>query len=44
MRIRLNSILVGDQEKALGFYTEILRFEKKTDLPVGEFRWLTAAT
>ena len=44
MRIRLNSILVGDQEKALVFYTEILRFEKKTDLPVGEFRWLTVVS
>ena len=41
MRINLTSVLVDDQEKALAFYTEKLGFVKKTDLPAGEFRWLT---
>lgn len=44
MKIRLNSVLVGDQAKALRFYTEILGFEKKMDLPAGEFRWLTVVS
>lgn len=44
MKIKLNSVLVGDQEKALLFYTEILGFEKKIDIPVGEFRWLTVVS
>lgn len=35
MKIKLNSILVGDQEAALRFYTETLGFEKKTDIPFG---------
>jgi catechol 2,3-dioxygenase-like lactoylglutathione lyase family enzyme len=33
--------MVDDQDKAERFYTEILGFEKKTDIPMGEFRWLT---
>ncbi|NNF68030.1 MAG: VOC family protein [Gammaproteobacteria bacterium] len=41
MRIKLNSILVDNQEEALSFYTEKLGFVKKTDIPMGEFRWLT---
>jgi catechol 2,3-dioxygenase-like lactoylglutathione lyase family enzyme len=41
MRINLSSILVDDQEKALKFYTEVLGFTKKADIPVGEYRWLT---
>lgn len=41
MKIQLSSIIVRDQEEALRFYTEILGFEKKMDIPVGEFRWLT---
>jgi len=41
MRIKLNSVLVSDQEEALRFYTEILGFVKKEDIPFGEFRWLT---
>ena len=44
MKIRLNSVLVSEQESALQFYTEVLGFEKKTDLPVGEFRWLTVVS
>jgi catechol 2,3-dioxygenase-like lactoylglutathione lyase family enzyme len=41
MRINLASVLVDDQDKALRFYTEILGFVPKTDLPLGEARWLT---
>ena len=41
MRIELSSVLVDNQEKALRFYTDILGFVKKTDMPVGKFRWLT---
>lgn len=41
VRIKLSSIFVTDQEKALNFYTNILGLIKKTDLPAGEFRWLT---
>ena len=44
MRINLSSVLVDDQEKALKFYTEKLGFVKKTDIPVGEFRWLTVTS
>jgi catechol 2,3-dioxygenase-like lactoylglutathione lyase family enzyme len=44
MQIKLASILVNDQENALRFYTTILGFVKKTDLPVGEFRWLTVSS
>jgi catechol 2,3-dioxygenase-like lactoylglutathione lyase family enzyme len=41
MRIRLNSILVDDQDKALAFYVDVLGFVKKHDIPLGEFRWIT---
>ncbi len=41
MRIGLTSVLVDDQEKALAFYTEKLGFQKKTDMPAGDYRWLT---
>ena len=41
MRIKLNSLFVDNQDKALQFYTEVLGFVKKVDLPMGEFRWLT---
>jgi catechol 2,3-dioxygenase-like lactoylglutathione lyase family enzyme len=41
MRIKLCSIFVDDQAKALRFYTEVLGFVKVLDIPVGEFRWLT---
>ena len=41
MKIALTSIHVNDQDKALRFYTAILRFVKKQDFPVGEFKWLT---
>jgi catechol 2,3-dioxygenase-like lactoylglutathione lyase family enzyme len=41
MRITLTSIMVDDQDKALRFYTEVLGFQKKDDIPVGEYRWIT---
>jgi catechol 2,3-dioxygenase-like lactoylglutathione lyase family enzyme len=41
MRITVTSVLVDDQDKALRFYTEVLGFEKKTEIPLGEARWLT---
>jgi catechol 2,3-dioxygenase-like lactoylglutathione lyase family enzyme len=40
-RIIVTSVFVNDQEKALGFYTDVLGFVKKQDFPVGKFRWLT---
>jgi catechol 2,3-dioxygenase-like lactoylglutathione lyase family enzyme len=44
MRINLTSVLVDDQQKALRFYTEVLGFEKKTDVPLGEHSWLTVVS
>jgi len=44
MRINLSSVLVDDQAKALTFYTEVLGFEKKEDIPIGAFRWLTVVS
>jgi catechol 2,3-dioxygenase-like lactoylglutathione lyase family enzyme len=44
MRIYVTSVLVDDQEKALQFYTNVLRFVKKTDVPLGEARWLTVVS
>jgi len=44
MRINLSSVMVDDQEKALEFYTEVLGFVKKTDMPIGEYRWLTVTS
>jgi predicted enzyme related to lactoylglutathione lyase len=44
MRIKLTSVYVDDQEKALRFYTEVLGFVKKTDFSKGPFRWLTVAS
>src|SRR4051812_21190181 len=41
MKIKLTSIMVEDQAKALAFYTDFLGFKKHRDIPVGEFRWLT---
>jgi catechol 2,3-dioxygenase-like lactoylglutathione lyase family enzyme len=41
MRIHITSVHVDDQAKALAFYTDILGFVKKHDVPVGEDRWLT---
>jgi catechol 2,3-dioxygenase-like lactoylglutathione lyase family enzyme len=44
MRINLASVLVDDQEKALRFYTDVLGFVKKTEIPLGEARWLTVVS
>jgi predicted enzyme related to lactoylglutathione lyase len=41
MKIKLTSVYVNDQEKALRFYTEVLGFAKKADFSNGAFRWLT---
>ena len=41
MRINVTSVLVDDQDKALRFYTDVLGFVKKTEIPLGEARWLT---
>src|SRR5262245_32956149 len=44
MRIKLTSIMVDDQAKALEFYTEVFGFVKKQDIPVGEYKWLTVVS
>jgi catechol 2,3-dioxygenase-like lactoylglutathione lyase family enzyme len=44
MRINLASVLVDDQERALRFYTEVLGFVRKTEIPMGEHRWLTVVS
>ncbi len=44
MRIKLTSIMVSDQDRALRFYTDVLGFRKKHEIPVGEFRWLTVVS
>lgn len=44
MKIQLCSVMVGDQDEALRFYTEVLGFVKKRDIPLGEARWLTVVS
>jgi catechol 2,3-dioxygenase-like lactoylglutathione lyase family enzyme len=44
MKIRLTSVLVDDQGKALRFYTDVLGFVKSKDIPAGQFRWLTVVS
>jgi catechol 2,3-dioxygenase-like lactoylglutathione lyase family enzyme len=44
MKINLASVFVDDQDKALSFYTETLGFVKKTEMPAGEFKWLTVVS
>lgn len=44
MKIVVTSVLVDDQEKALQFYTGVLGFIKKEDVPMGPFRWLTVVS
>jgi predicted enzyme related to lactoylglutathione lyase len=41
MKIKLNSIFVDNQDKALAFYTDVLGFKKSKEIPMGEFKWLT---
>ncbi len=44
MKIQLSSVMVVGQDKALRFYTEVLGFVKKRDIPLGEARWLTVVS
>jgi len=44
MKIKLSSVYVDDQEKALRFYTEVLGFAKKSDFSQGPYRWLTVVS
>src|SRR5687767_673555 len=43
LQIKLTSVMVEDQTKALAFYTEVLGFAKQMDFPAGEYRWITVA-
>jgi len=44
MKIKLTSVVVDNQENALKFYTDILGFIKKTEIPIGEHKWLTVVS
>ncbi|WP_454197922.1 VOC family protein [Nocardia sp. Marseille-Q1738] len=44
MKIYITSVFVDDQQKALDFYTEVLGFTTKHDIPLGEARWLTVVS
>ena len=44
IKIILTSVLVDDQDKALKFYTEVLGFIKKTEFPMGKYKWLTVVS
>ncbi|SDQ78556.1 VOC family protein [Virgibacillus salinus] len=44
MKIKITSVFVEDQEKALRFYTDVLGFVKKTDTPAGDFKWITVVS
>ena len=44
MRIKLTSIMVDDQTRALAFYTDVLGFKKRREFPVGEYRWITVVS
>ncbi|GAB4023226.1 VOC family protein [Spirosoma koreense] len=44
MKINVTSLLVNDQEKALKFYTNVLGFVKKIDIPLGDHKWLTVVS
>ena len=44
MNITLTSVFVDDQEKALRFYTDVLGFQPKNDVPMGTHRWLTVVS
>lgn len=44
MKIVITAVLVDDQDKALQFYTDMLGFQKKHDVPMGQFRWLTVVS
>jgi glyoxylase I family protein len=44
MQIKLMSIMVDDQDKALRFYTDVLGFRKKHEFPVGQYKWITVVS
>jgi catechol 2,3-dioxygenase-like lactoylglutathione lyase family enzyme len=44
MQLKLTSVFVDDQDKALKFYTEVLGFVKKLEFPAGKFKWLTVVS
>ncbi|MPY78619.1 MAG: VOC family protein [Actinophytocola sp.] len=44
MRINITSVFVDDQDKALSFYTDVLGFQKKHEVPLGDDRWLTVVS
>jgi predicted enzyme related to lactoylglutathione lyase len=44
MKIKLTSVMVDDQDKALAFYTGVLGFQKKLEIPMGPYRWLTVVS
>jgi catechol 2,3-dioxygenase-like lactoylglutathione lyase family enzyme len=44
MRVNVTSVMVDDQDNALRFYTDVLGFVKKTEIPLGEARWLTVVS
>jgi catechol 2,3-dioxygenase-like lactoylglutathione lyase family enzyme len=44
MRVNVTSVLVDDQDKALRFYTDVLGFQPKHDVPVGDYRWITVVS
>jgi predicted enzyme related to lactoylglutathione lyase len=44
MKIKLASVFVDDQDQGLKFYTEVLGFVKKLEIPLGEFKWLTVVS
>src|SRR6266481_10181608 len=44
MRIKLTSIMVENQDKALKFYTGVLGFQKKHEIPLGEYKWITVVS
>lgn|SRR5689334_5089944 len=44
LHIKLTSVMVDDQAKALAFYTDVLGFATQMDFPVGEYRWITVAS
>ncbi len=44
MQIKLTSLMVDDQDKALKFYTEVIGFEKRHEIPMGPYKWLTVVS
>ena len=44
MRIYITSVFVDDQQRALDFYSDVLGFQKRHDIPLGEARWLTVVS